>query len=98
MMITQNIKRELLLSYRKRSEHIYPLLFFLLIVILFPLAITPNPQILTIIGAGVIWVAALLSIVLSLQHLFRDDYMDGSLEQMVLSKNSLSFLIMIKLY
>ena len=50
------------------------------------------------IGPGVIWVAALLSTLLSLNHLFRDDYLDGSLETMILSASSLSFLIMLKLF
>lgn len=91
------IKREMLLSYRKRMEYIFPLLFFLLIVTLFPLATTSNPNLLAIIGPGVIWVAVLLSTVLSLNHLFRDDYGDGSLETMILSASPLSWLIMMKL-
>jgi heme exporter protein B len=92
------IKREMLLSYRKRMEYIYPLLFFLLIATLFPLATTANPNLLQTMGPGVIWVAALLSTLLSLNHLFRDDYLDGSLEAMILSANPLSFLIMLKLF
>lgn len=91
------LKREILLSYRKRSESIYPVLFFLIIVTFFPLATTPDPRWLTVMGPGVIWVAALLASVLSLTHLFRDDYLDGSLEALLLTEYSLPWLMFCKL-
>lgn len=91
------LKRELLLSYRKRAEYIYALLFFVIVVTLFPLSITPNPRLLQVIGPGIIWVAVLLSTTLALNHVFRDDYQDGSLEQMILSSQDLVFLMSLKL-
>ncbi len=77
--------RDLRIAFRQRAEITLPVIFFVVVVSLFPLAISPAPEILKIIGPGVIWVAALLSILLSLQSLFRSDYDDGSMEQILLS-------------
>ena len=78
------VRRDLRLALRHRAEMINPLWFFLIIMTLFPLAIGPEPQLLRRIAPGVIWVAALLACVLSLDRLFRDDYADGSLDQLLL--------------
>lgn len=77
-------KRELMLTYRRRSEWIYPIAFFIIVISLFPLGLSPAPQTLNLIAPGVIWVSALLASLLSLEHLFRSDYEDGTLEQFVL--------------
>ena len=90
------IKRDIQLAYRQRASFIYPLLFFLLIAMFFPLAGTADSRILKEIGPSVIWVAALLSCFLALDQLFRQDYEDGSLEQMILSPRSLSILVFAK--
>lgn len=79
------IKRDLLLALRGRTEIVNPLIFFALIVSLFPLAVSTEAKVLAGIAAGVIWVAALISTVLSLDNLFRSDYEDGTLEQIVIS-------------
>ena len=84
------VRRDLLLAYRRRSELLQPLVFLLVVVSLFPLGVGPEPQILGRIAVGVIWIAALLATVLSLGTLFRSDYEDGSLEQLVLSGHSLA--------
>ena len=60
-------------------------MFFFIVVTLFPLGIGPEPEVLSRIAPGVIWVAALLSAMLSLERLFKSDYMDGALEQMLLA-------------
>lgn len=91
-------KRELLLTYRQLSEILNSLLFFILICSLFPLAITPEANILTTIGAGIMWVAALLATLLGLNRLFRADYLDGTLEQLLLSQHPLSLLVLIKVF
>lgn len=57
---------------------------FIIVITLFPLSIGPEPNLLARIAAGIVWVAALLSALLSLERLFRDDYQDGALEQMML--------------
>ena len=71
------IRRELLIAYRKQADVLNPLWFFIIVITLFPLSIGPEPQLLARIAAGIVWVAALLSALLSLERLFRDDYRDG---------------------
>ncbi len=78
------IKRELLIAFRRQADILNPLWFFIIVITLFPLSIGPEPNLLARIAAGIIWVAALLSALLSLERLFRDDFQDGSLEQMML--------------
>ncbi len=92
----QVLRRDLLLSLRRRSEFSNPLFFYVIVVSLFPLAISPAPKTLQMIAPGVIWVAALLATLLALEHLFRSDYDDGSLEQLVLSPHPLAALVFAK--
>ena len=86
------LRRDFLLAYRRRAELLQPLVFLLVVTTLFPLGIGPSPQLLANIAPGVIWIAALLATVLSLDSLFRSDYEDGTLEQMVLSGQSLALI------
>lgn len=79
------LKRDLTIAFRHRDDIINPLLFFVIVVTLFPLGIGPEPNTLMKIAPGVIWVAALLSTLLSIERLFKSDYADGSLEQMLLT-------------
>ena len=73
-------------------------MFFLLVVTsLFPLGVGPSPQLLASIAPGVIWIAALLASVLSLDSLFRSDYEDGTLEQMVLSGQPLALIALARI-
>ncbi|MCK5720051.1 MAG: heme exporter protein CcmB [Thiomargarita sp.] len=90
------LKRDLTLAYRHRSELANPLLFFLIVISLFPLGISSESKALQGIAPGVIWVAALLAAMLSLDSLFRSDFEDGSLEQMALSGHSLPVLVLAK--
>ena len=92
------LKRDLTLAYRHRSELANPLLFAVIVVSLFPLGISPEPKILQLIAPGVIWVVALLAAMLSLDSLFRSDFEDGSLEQMVLTAHSLPLLVLAKVF
>jgi len=82
--------RDLLLAVRRRSDVVTSLMFFIIVTSLFPLGIGPDPGILRTMAPGVIWVAALLSSMLSLQRLFASDYADGVLDQMVLSPHPLA--------
>ena len=75
---------ELRVAFRHRAEIANPLWFFLIVITLFPLAVGPEPQLLARLTPGIIWVAALLSSLLALERLFRDDLQDGSLEQLML--------------
>lgn len=78
------IRRELLIAYRRQADILNPLWFFIIVITLFPLGIGPEPNLLARIAPGIVWVAALLASLLSLERLFRDDFQDGSLEQMML--------------
>lgn len=89
MIFWHIIKRELQIAMRKRAEILNPLWFFLIVITLFPLVIGPDPELLSRIAPGVAWVAALLSALLSFERLFRDDYIDGSLEQLMLTSQPL---------
>ena len=87
------IRRELKTAFRNRAEIVNPLWFFLIVITLFPLGIGPEPQLLARIAPGVVWVAALLASLLSLERLFRDDLLDGSLEQLLLLPTPLAITV-----
>lgn len=84
-ILWQVIRRELLMAVRQRSDILNPLWFFLIVITLFPLGIGPEPALLSRMAPGIVWVAAMLSAMLSLERLFRDDFADGSLEQLMLT-------------
>lgn len=83
-MLIRILRRELKVAFRSGSEIINPLWFFLIVITLFPLGIGPDIKLLARIAPGIVWVAALLSSLLAMERLFRDDFQDGSLEQLVL--------------
>ena len=95
-MIAAVFKREWTLIAKGSAEMAMPLLFSVIVVSLFPLGIGPGPETLQLIGPGVIWVAALLSALLGLENLFREDFRDGTLEQLMLSPSSFTAVISIK--
>jgi len=90
------LMRDLRLAFRSSHELANPIIFFILVVSLFPMAVTPTPAILQEMAPGVIWVSALLSVMLSLDRLFKQDYEDGSLDQLMLSPNPLMILVLAK--
>ena len=94
--IRATLKRDLVLMMRRRSEVLNPLVFFALVITLFPIGISPDPELLAAIAPGLLWVAALLAALLSLDSLFRSDYDDGSLEQLLLSPQPLPALALAK--
>ncbi len=94
---TQIFKRDLLIAFRRRSEVVHPLIFFVMVISLFPLAIGDDKALLQKIAPAIIWVTALLATMLSLDNLFRSDFEDGSLEQMTLLKTPLSLLVTAKI-
>ena len=96
-MLIRIIKRELRLAYLQPSEWLNPLWFMLLIITLFPISIGAQPKLLMQVAPAVAWIAALLSLLLSLERLFRDDYLDGSLEQLRLSTEPLPLIILAKI-
>jgi heme exporter protein B len=92
--ILQVIRRDLLLATRQKSDVLNTLFFFVVVVTMVPLGIGPEPAMLRDVAAGVIWVAALLAAILSLPRLFANDYADGTLEQMLLSTQPLSLIVL----
>ena len=90
------LRRDLLLAYRRRGDFANPLIFFLIVCSLFPLGIGPNPQQLALMAPGILWIVALLACLLSTDAMFRSDYDDGSLEQMILSPVSLYLQVVAK--
>lgn len=88
--------RDLRLALRQRTEVLTPLLFFLIVVSLFPLGVGTEKQVLRALGPGVVWVAALLASLLALERLFAADHEDGTLEQLVLTPQPLSVLVLAK--
>jgi heme exporter protein B len=91
------LKRDLTIALRHRDDILNPLIFFVIVITLFPLGIGPEAQILSRIAPGIIWVAALLATLLSLDRLFKADYNDGSLEQMLLSPHPIFILVLAKI-
>ncbi len=91
------LRRDLMLAYRHRAQMLNPLLFFVIVVSLFPLGLDPDPDLLRTIAPGVIWVAALLAAMLSLDSMFRSDFDDGSLEQLLLTPHPLPLLVLAKI-
>ncbi|MCU7905545.1 MAG: heme exporter protein CcmB [Candidatus Thiodiazotropha sp. (ex Epidulcina cf. delphinae)] len=90
------LKRDLVLAYRRRAEMVNPMLFFVLVTAMFPLGIGNDPKLIEAVGPGVVWVAALLAALLSLDSMFRSDFDDGSLEQFMLSAHPVSILVLAK--
>lgn len=87
------MQREFKIASRSVQQFLLPISFFSLVVLLFPLGLNPSPQLLQTIAPGILWVAALLAILLSLDNLFREDYEDGFLELLVLSPRLLALLL-----
>ena len=91
------LRRDLLLAFRRRTELMYPVMFLLVVVSLFPLGIGPGPALLARIAPGVLWIAALLATVISLDGLFRSDFEDGTLEQYMISGHPLTLIALAKI-
>ncbi len=90
------VRRDLRLALRQGMDSLMAVMFFVIAVVLFPLGVGPEPNILARIAAGVIWVAALLASMLSLERLFETDFEDGSLELLSLMPLPLEAVVMAK--
>ncbi len=91
------VRRDLLLAMRHRAEVANPLLFFLIVVALVPLGLSPRRETLELIAPGVFWIGALLATLLSLEGMFRSDFEDGSLELMLISPQPLPLIVLAKI-
>lgn len=92
------VRRDLLLAWRRRADIATVVLFFVIVVSLFPLGVGPEPNLLQTIAPGIIWVAALLACMLSLQQVFASDYSDGALEQMLLAAAPLGLIVIARAF
>jgi len=90
------LRRELCLSFRRPDQLLQPLVFFLIVTTLFPLGLSPQLSLLRQMAPGVLWVAALLASLLSMDGLFKGDAEDGTLEQLALSGQSLAAIVIAK--
>jgi heme exporter protein B len=90
------LRRDLLLAARRPGEWLQPLGFFVLVTVLFPLALDPGPDILRVVAPAALWVSLLLASLLALEFLFREDALDGTLEQYALSGQSFTALLLAK--
>lgn len=91
---TTIFRRDIKLALRHRSELINPLAFFVIVVSLFPLGLSADSRTLLQIAPAILWISALLATMLSLESIFRSDYEDGSLEQLVLSDHPLFVIVL----
>jgi len=92
------LMRDLRLAVRRPGESANPLIFYVVATALFPLGVSPEPAVLATIAPGAIWVAALLATLLALDSLFRTDFEDGTLEQMLLSPVPTPLLVLAKIF
>ncbi|MCG7532593.1 heme exporter protein CcmB [Psychrobium sp. MM17-31] len=93
----QVMHRDLKVAVHNKGDFLNPLIFLVIVITLFPLGVGPETNLLTRIAPGIIWVAALLSALLSLERLFKNDYSDGTLEQMLLSPQPLFIMVLAKI-
>lgn len=88
------VVRDLQISFRRWGDLLSPLMFFAMVTVLFPLALSPKRELLETLGPAVLWIAALLATLLSLNSLFRADLEDGSMEQLVIGPHSLPLVML----
>lgn len=93
---TAALRRDWLLAIRNGADLFNPLIFFLIAISLIPLGISPEKQVLSLLAPGIVWVMALLATLLSLDGLFRGDYEDGTLEQILISPQPAYFVVLAK--
>lgn len=87
------IQRDLLLAYRRRADLMNPVLFYVIVATLFPLGVSPDAEFLGRLAPGLVWVTTLLAALISMESIFRQDFEDGSIEQLLLNSHPFSLLI-----
>lgn len=90
------LRRDLLLAWRRIGDALNPLMFFMMVALVFPLAVTPEPAFLQQLAPGILWIAALLASLIGLNALFAPDFADGTLEQQALSPLPLGFIALVR--
>lgn len=97
-LFTKQAQREMLLHVRQLSTLINVCLFFLMLIVFFPLSLPPDPAILRAVVPGILWIAVLLSFLLSSDRIFQNDYEQGVIEQWLVSGESLALLVAAKVF
>ena len=87
------IQRDVLLAYRRRADLMNPVLFYVIVATLFPLGVSPDAEFLGRLAPGLVWVTTLLAALISMESIFRQDFEDGSIEQLLLNPHPFSLLI-----
>jgi heme exporter protein B len=90
------LKREFRIRFMNLSSSLYALVFFTIVLLLFPLAMGANPELLNQVGVAAIWIAAVLAILVGIDGLFRSDIEDGTLEQLIVARQSIALWAMVK--
>ena len=91
------LKRDLILAMRDKTDFINSLIFFIIIIVLFPLTFGSDAKLINELIPGVIWISALLATCLSLESIFRSDFEDGTIEQITLSRYPLTLIVSAKI-
>ena len=92
------MKRDLLLAFRRSATYITPLIFFLIVITFFPLALGPQQKLLSSLAPGVIWIAALLASLLAVETIFNEDFRDGTLDSFFISLEPTFILVFVKVF
>lgn len=96
VMLSHFIRRELRLLARQKADWLNPVLFFIIVLTLFPLGVGPEPNLLRQMAPGIVWIAALLSVLLAAERLFKDDYRNGVVEQLVAARQPVMAFVLAK--
>ena len=92
-----HVRRDVLLAYRRLGDSVAPLIFFSMVCTLVPLGLSPDPQRLSEIAPGIMWIMALLATLLSIERIFAFDFEDGSLEQLLIAPQLLALPVLAKI-
>ena len=92
-----HVRRDVLLAYRRLGDSVAPLIFFSMVCTLVPLGLSPDPQLLSEIAPGIMWIMALLATLLSIERIFAFDFEDGSLEQLLIAPQLLALPVLAKI-
>jgi heme exporter protein B len=92
------LKRDLLIAFRRSATYITPLIFFLIVITFFPLALGPQEKLLSSLAPGVIWIAALLASLLAVETIFNEDFRDGTLDSFFISLEPTFILVFVKVF
>jgi len=92
------LKRDLLIAFRRSATYITPLIFFLIVITFFPLALGPEQKLLSSLAPGIIWIAALLASLLAVETIFNEDFRDGTLDSFFISLEPTFLLVFVKVF